>query len=230
MTEQPEITDLDGIVCRRDARLKPQTGYMPAAESEFTDMLCAAKCRARSEYKPVRKNAKGNFGPYATLDEVIDSVVSALSKHGLDLSSKTVIVGDEQWLVSTLRHTSGQFERSLTRLTERQPQKVLSETTYYRRKHYAELCGVAADSDLDGAGLDGGKPKPNSALALARQALVAAKSEQERDTVLARAALSTASGRITEDDLMTLKADRESMKPFAKPAPQRKEAASADQS
>jgi hypothetical protein len=57
-----EPTDLDGIVCRRDPRLKPQTGHMPAMESEYTDMLCAAKCRARPEYKPVKKNAKGNYG------------------------------------------------------------------------------------------------------------------------------------------------------------------------
>jgi hypothetical protein len=207
-----EVTPLH----HRDPRLKPQTGFMPAMESEYTDALCAAKCRARSEYKPIRKNAKGNFGMYASLDEVLDAVTEANSRHGLDLASKTLIIGDEQWQITTLRHTSGQFERSACRLTERQPQKLLAETTYFRRKHSAELCGVAADSDTDGAGLEGPKPKATSPLGLARQALVAAKSEQERDSVLARAAMSVVSGRITEDDLIALRSDREAMKPFGK--------------
>ena len=215
-TEEPVAVER----CVRDVRLKPQTGFMPAMESEYIDALCAAKCRAHPEIKAIRKNAKGNYGHYATLDEVIDAVTPALSKHGLDLSSKTIIIGDEQWLVSTLRHTSGQFERSFSRLTEKQPQKVLAEVTYYRRKDYACLCGVAADSDLDGAGLEGPKAKSNSSLSLARQALVAARSEQERDTVLAKAALSVVAGRITEQELVALREDREAMFPF-------KEAASA---
>ena len=216
MDETTVPVDLDGIVCRRDSRLKPQVGVMPASESEYCDMLCAAKCRARTEYTPVKKNASGNYGKYATLDEVLDAVTEANTKHGLDLAAKTIIIGDEQWLITTLRHTSGQFERSFCRLTEKQPQKVLSETTYYRRKHAAELCGVAADSDLDGANLEGPRTKPSSALGLARQALVAARSEQERDGVLARAALSAAGGRMTESDLDGLRQDREAMKPLAR--------------
>jgi hypothetical protein len=206
--------------CQRDGRLKPQTSFMPASESEYTDRLAEAKCKARLEYKPIKKNAKGNYGMYATLDEVLDAVTPANCQHGLDLASKTIIIGDEQWEVSTLRHVSGQFERSMSKFTERQPQKILAETTYFRRKHYSELCGVATDSDLDGAGLEGPKPKANSSLGLARQALVASRSEQERDTVLAKAALSVVAGRITEEDLAALRADREAMKPF-------KEAASA---
>ena len=203
-------------VSQRDPRLKPQTGFMPAMESEYTDALCAAKCKARPEIKAIKKNAKGNYGHYATLDEVIDAVCEALPKYGLDLASKTIIIGDEQWLVSTLRHTSGQFERSFSRLTERQPQKVLSEVTYFRRKDYSCLCGVAADSDLDGQGLEGQKPKATSPFALARQALIAAASEQDRDTVLARAAMSVVSGRITEGELGELRAYRESLAPFKK--------------
>jgi hypothetical protein len=216
MSEQIEVTDLDGIPCRRDPRLKPQTSHLPAMESEYTDLLCAAKCRARAAYKQIRKNAKGNYGMYATLDEVLDAVTEANCRNGLDLSSKTVIIGDEQWQVSTLRHESGQFERSACRLAERQPQKMLAETTYFRRKHYAELCGVAADSDLDGEGLKGPTPKGTPALGLARSALRGAKSDHDRDQVLARAALSVAAGRMTEDDLSVLKAEREEMSPLKK--------------
>ena len=216
MDETTVPVDLDGIVCRRDSRLKPQVGVMPASESEYCDMLCAAKCRARSAYSTIRKNAKGNYGAYATLDEVLDAVTPALAAQGLDLASKPLVIGDQTWLVTTLRHTSGQFERAMTVMSERVPQKVLAETTYFRRQHVACLCGVAADSDLDGANLEGPRTKPSSALGLARQALVAARSEQERDGVLARAALSAAGGRITESDLDGLRQDREAMKPLAR--------------
>jgi len=202
----------------RDVRLRPQTTVMPASESEFTDLLCAAKCKARVEYKAVRKNASGNFGKYATLDEVLDAVTEANARHGLDLSAKTVILGEEHWLVTTLRHISGQFDRSTTRLTEKQPQKILAETTYFRRKHAAELCGVASDSDLDGAGLDGPKPKKGSAVTLAHTALLAARTEKDRGQVLARAAMSVAAGRMSESELDDLTAARESLKPIAEAA------------
>lgn len=214
-----EVLDIDGVPVRpiaRDPRLKPQTGYLPASESEFTDLLTAAKCKARPEYTPIKKNAKGNYGMYATLDEVLDAVTKANCRHGLDLSSKTIIVGDEQWEVTTLRHISGQFERSSSKLTERQPQKVLSETTYYRRKHAAELCGVAADSDLDGSNLKGeAPPAVNPVVGMARQALRNAKSEQDRNTVLAKAALSVAAGRMSEEQMLSLKEEREAMSPMA---------------
>ena len=218
MTEQPEPTCVNP--CHRDGRLKAQTNFIPQPQSEYTDALTAAMCKARPKIKAIHKRAKSNFGHYAPLDEVIDAVSEALSSEGLDLNSQTVVVGDQEWVVSTLKHSSGQFMRAsnVIRANPSKPQELLSWTTYLRRNHYACLCGVAADSDLDGAGLEGPKAKPNSALGLARQALVAAKSEQERDSVLARAAMSVASGRITEDDLMSLKADRESMKPFKEAA------------
>jgi hypothetical protein len=217
-----EVLDLDGIPVR-DSRLKPQTSHVLAAESEFTDLLCAAKCRAKPEIKAIRKNAKGNFGPYATLDEVIDAVDAALPKYGLDLSTKTVILGDQEWLVSTLRHVSGQFERSFSILNYNRgkPQEKLSFTTYYRRNDYACLCGIAADSDLDGAGLKGAEPpKVSPAMGLARSALRGARSEQERDTVLAKAAMSVVSKRMTEEQLADLRAEREEMAPIQKVVPE----------
>jgi hypothetical protein len=222
MSDQKETEQTCVTPCQRDARLKPQTQFIPQPQSEYIDLITAAMASAKPEIKAIAKRAKSNFGSYAPLDEVIDAVTPALSKHGLDLSSQTLVVGDQEWLISTLSHTSGQFRRasSVIRANPAKPQELLSWTTYLRRNHYACLVGVAADSDLDGAGLEGPRGKPNSSLGLARQALVAARSEQERDTVLAKAALSVVAGRITEEDLAALRADREAMKPF-------KEAASA---
>jgi hypothetical protein len=209
-----EVTDLDGIEVRRDARLKPQTSYLPAMQSEYTDLLTAAKCKARPEFNAIRKNAKGNFGPYATLDEVIDSVVGALCKYGLDLDSQTIVIGDQEWLITTLTHTSGQYKRAMSviRANPAKPQDYLSWVTYYRRCHNAALCGVAADSDNDGEGLKGAGDKrgPNP-VNLAAQAIRSATSTKDRDAALARAALSVAAGRITEEEFESLTALRDSL-------------------
>jgi hypothetical protein len=211
----------DILAHARDARLQPQTSHLPAAQSEFTDLLTAAMCRARPKFKAIKKNAKGNFGPYATLDEVLDSVTPALAAEGLDLRTKQQVIGDQEWVVTTLSHASGQFERSFNviRSNPAKPQEMLSWVTYYRRMHVASLCGVAADSDLDGAGLEGGKAaKKPVAATLARSALLGAPTEQARDSVLAKAAMSVAAGRMTEEEMLEIKDLRESLRPVEEAA------------
>jgi hypothetical protein len=219
MTTQ-ELLDNCEPRTERDARLKPQTGHLPAFQSEYIDLLTAAMCKARPEIKAIKKNAKGNFGPYATLDEVIDAVSDCLPKYGLDLYSQPLVVGDQEWLISTLSHVSGQFRRasSVIRANPSKPQDALSWTTYYRRRDYACLCGIAADSDLDGEGLKGATPPSRGADAfkLATSALRAAKTEHDRDQTLARAALSVASGRMTEGELGDLRLAREALPAITK--------------
>jgi hypothetical protein len=209
---KPEVTDLDGIPVRpiRDTRLKPQTAFLPQPCSEFLDLLTGALCRARPNIRAIAKNAKGAYGRYATLDEVIDATGPAFAAAGLSITSQTIIVGDEEWLVTTLAHTSGQFQRCMSRLVAGATdyQKKLSAATYLRRLHFSSLAGVAADSDNDGAGLAPEPAKP-SGFALAKQALAAAKTNKDRDTVVARAALSVPAGRLTEEQLEELIAERD---------------------
>jgi len=215
---EKEVTDIDGIPVRpaRDGRLRPQSSYWPAMQSEYTDQIAAAQAAARVKYGELKKTSKSNFGLFCPLDKVFDAVVAANSENGLSLASCPTVIGDEDYLVTTLTHSSGQFIRAMSRIRANpaKPQEVLSFCTYYRRLHVASLCGVAADSDLDGEGLKGTTSKVSPALGLARSALRGAKSDHDRDQVLASAALSVASGRITEDDLLVLKAEREEMPPF----------------
>jgi hypothetical protein len=217
-----EVLDLDGIPVR-DSRLKPQTSHWPAMQSEYTDKLAAALAAARSKYAELKKTAKSNFGMFCPLDKVFDAVVAANSEHGLSLTSSPTVIGDEDYLVTTLAHSSGQFIRAMSRIraNPQKPQEVLSFCTYYRRLHVASLCGVAADSDLDGEGLKGAEPpKVSPAMGLARSALRGARSEQERDTVLAKAAMSVVSKRMTEEQLADLRAEREEMAPIQKVVPE----------
>jgi hypothetical protein len=216
-----EVLDIDGVPVRpivRDHRLKPQTGYWPAMQSEYTDHLAAAQAAARVKYGELKKTSKSNFGMFCPLDKVFDAVVEANSANGLSITSCPTVIGDEDYLVTTLTHSSGQFVRAISRIRANptKPQEVLSFCTYYRRLHVASLCGVAADSDLDGDGLKGSAPPAvNPVVGMARQALRNAKSEKDRDTVVAKAALSVAAGRLSEEQMLALKDERESLPPIA---------------
>jgi hypothetical protein len=226
MADDREVCDLDGIPVRpvvRDNRLRPETGHLPASSSEFLDLLTAAMSAARPKISEIKKTTKGAFGRYAPLDVVLDAVTPALSEHGLVLRSRTIIVGDEEWLVTTLSHTSGQFERSMSRIAGNPGdyQKRLAAATYLRRMHTSCLCGVAADSDEDGAGLAPEKPRGPTPFELARKAISEGGSPQFRAMSLARAAASTAQGRITEAQFSELKAIHDSLLP-------KEETASAD--
>jgi hypothetical protein len=202
----------------RDTRLKPQTSLWPAMESEYTDQIAVAFCKARVEYGPVLKTGKSNFGPYAPLDSVYDAVVAANAKHNIFISSSPQTIGDEEYLVTTARHGSGQFVRAMTKIAAdpHKPQAYLAYVTYMKRCHVASLCGVAADSDDDGAGAtEAATPSAVQSLRLeqmAIQKLNAVATEQDRDEVIARVALRVAKGEMTESQMEKLKGVRESLR------------------
>jgi hypothetical protein len=202
----------------RDTRLKPQTGLWPAMESEYTDQITIAFCKARVNYGPVVKTGKSNFGAYAPLDSIIESVTAANAAQNIFINSATWAIGDEEYLVTTARHGSGQFMRAMTRIMAdpHKPQAYLAYVTYMTRCHTARLCGVAADTDDDGAGAnEAAIPSGVQSLRLeqmAVQKLNAVATEQERDEVIARVALRVAKGEMTESQMEKLKGVRESLR------------------
>jgi len=196
----------------RDTRLTAQKTMWPASESEFTDMICAAMCRAKLKYGAVKKDAKSNYGKYATLDAVFEAVDKANCEEGIAVSSRPIVIGDEEYLVTTLMHSSGQFLRAMSRIAAnpQRPQEYLSYGTYFRRMHIAALCGVAAETDDDGVGATAAaKTDGMSAMRLeqlALQKLKGAKTAQERNEVVARVAMRVAKGEMTEPQLEKFKA------------------------
>lgn len=198
METQQEAADMNTpmIVPTKTPRHHPFDLY--ANESETTDLLYAALAKAQGEYPAVLKNAKGAFGMYATVDALFDAVRPVNSKHGLALKSTTQIVGDEEFLVTTLGHTSGQFTRSVSRITAdpMKPQAYLAYCTYMRRLHVACLCGVAAETDDDGVtATDATKTSSAQSFRLeqlAIQKLKACSTDQERNELVARVALRVA--------------------------------------
>jgi hypothetical protein len=210
--------------CPRDTRLKPQTSIWPAMESEYTDLITAAMCRARVEYGEVRKTGKSNFGPYAPLDSIYDATVTANAKHGVVVTSAPMVIGDEEYLVTTARHDSGQFIRAMTKIAAdpHKPQAYLAYCTYMKRCHVASLCGVAADTDDDGTGAtEAARPSAANAIRLeqmAGQKLNAVNSDRERDEVIARVAMRVGKGEMTEEQMDRLIAIRDSLRGKEVPA------------
>lgn len=214
----PAPTPAPVINHMRDNRLKPQSSVWPSMESEFTDQIALAFCKARSEYNPVLKTGKSNFGPYAPLDSIFDAVVAANTKNHIFISSAPLTIGDEEYLVTTARHGSGQFVRAMTKIVAdpHKPQAYLAYCTYMKRCHVASLCGVAADTDDDGAGAnEAARPSAVQSLRLEQMALQKLQSvhtEQDRDEVVARVALRVAKGEMTESQMEKIKGVRDSLR------------------
>jgi hypothetical protein len=98
----------------------------------------------------VIKDAKGNFGKYATLAAITEIITSPLATNGLAVIQEASM--DEQGVVitTTLLHESGatmQFAPLPMPLTNRTPQAVGSALTYGRRYALAAICGLAPDDD-----------------------------------------------------------------------------------
>jgi hypothetical protein len=111
--------------------------------------MAFVKARAAMD-ATVSKDAKGNFGKYATLAAIVEATSSHFANNGLaivqEASADENGIVIETWLV----HESGatmQFSPITMPLTDRKPQAVGSAITYGRRYALAAICGLAPDDD-----------------------------------------------------------------------------------
>lgn len=130
--------------------------------------ICAAYVKARGDMSAtVIKDAKGNFGKYATLAAIVEATTPHLAKHALavvqEASTDEMGIVIETWLV----HESGatmQFTPLPLPLTDRRPQAVGSALTYGRRYALASIFGLAPDDD-DGQAAQDAQQAPQRASA-----------------------------------------------------------------
>lgn len=123
-------------------------------QSEQINELAKALSQAQGELRNVAKNATNPHfrNSYADLAAILDEVSGPLSKYGLavtqtaDVKFEPVI---EQFLVTTLMHSSGQFIRSYYHLNpiKKDPQGYGGAMTYARRYCLAAIVGVAQTDD-----------------------------------------------------------------------------------
>jgi len=146
-------------------------------------LIAAAFVKARAAIGgTVGKDAKGNFGRYATLAAITDAITEPLPKNGLVVIQEAQLDDVGVTILTTLLHESGatmQFAPLTMPLTDRKPQAVGSAITYGRRYALAAVCGLAPDDDDGQAAQDATKTaqkpadvafdKPKSQLANATQ-------------------------------------------------------------
>lgn len=99
----------------------------------------------------VTKDAKGNFGRYATLAAVMEAITTEFANNGLALVQE-VTVGELGVMVGcAIIHESGEtitFEPlGPVPLAQRTAQGIGSAITYARRYQLTAICGLAPDDD-----------------------------------------------------------------------------------
>lgn len=124
-------------------------------------LIAAAFIKARAEIGgTVTKDAKGNFGRYATLAAITGATSAALAKHGLAIIQEAIIEAEGVTVDTHLLHESGaviEFGSLTMPLANRTPQTIGSAITYARKYQWAAVCGLAADDDDGQAAEDGAK-------------------------------------------------------------------------
>tara|TARA_Y100000296_G_scaffold22836_1_gene26994 strand:- start:388 stop:1047 length:660 start_codon:yes stop_codon:yes gene_type:complete len=120
-------------------------------QSETRSKIAKAMIAARKEIHGATKNSNGNWGSYASAEDLINCCMNPLLDHGVLLTQGTIPMDDKNWVVTQATHESGEFLRSYTEIKiqkENDPQKALAGQTYARRAGIeALLCIPRVDDD-----------------------------------------------------------------------------------
>lgn len=118
--------------------------------SEITKALIAF----HKDVDKIDKNARGNYGKFADLANVLSTVTPALLRNDLVITQE--FLGNS--LITTLRHSSGEMISSSCDLAVAEGRNKTQEwgkaVTYQRRYAIVSLLGLVADMDMDGESLD----------------------------------------------------------------------------
>jgi hypothetical protein len=167
--------------------------------------MCAlyeALAKAQAGMGALAKDAKGNFGKYATLASVIEVVLPPLSEQGIAVIQMPETSADgSMTLVTLLCHKAGGLIRTeLTmRPAQNTPQGIGSTITYARRYSLMAIAGVAPDDDDGTAGSASPQPakknasqvKKDGSFEVFEKAIHAAKSPLEAAQAFADSAYET---------------------------------------
>ncbi|MBR1146659.1 ERF family protein [Bradyrhizobium sp. AUGA SZCCT0431] len=111
--------------------------------------IATALLNFQADAPTVTKDAKANYGRYATLGNVIDSTRATLATYGLSFMQ----FPDGDGLTTIIMHKSGEWIRATGKLIldKQTAQGLGSALTYSRRYGLTSALGIAADDDDDGA-------------------------------------------------------------------------------
>lgn len=122
-------------------------------QSETRSKLTPAMIAARKMIEGAEKNGKGNYGSFASAEDLIGCCMGPLLENDVLLTQGTVPMDGKNWVVTQVTHASGEFMRSLTEIViEKQmdPKKALAGQTYARRGGIEALLAIPRlDDDGD---------------------------------------------------------------------------------
>ena len=126
----------------------------------------------------IDKNARGNYGKFADLANVLSTITPPLLANGLVLTQTF----EEDCLTTTLRHVSGETIGSTTMLIVAEGRNKTQEwgkaVTYQRRYAACAILGLVADMDVDAEATPEPPAKP-AAKPVAKPAAIPVATEDE---------------------------------------------------
>src|SRR4051794_9697062 len=118
---------------------------------ESKPLIFKALIEAQKAMGPVKKEARGNYGKYATLDTVIDVIDEPLHANGLTYVQLVDVRDGQPILITKLIHAeSGDTIESVYPLVTKEandPQKLGGSLTYARRYSLMAILGLAPEDD-----------------------------------------------------------------------------------
>ena len=118
--------------------------------------LYTALSKAQGEFAEIKKSEDGQIGNqrfrYADLDQLIKATRPALTKHDLAVIQLLSTEGSDNFVITTLVHSSGQSISSKQIIEKSQCVRVQDygkASSYLRRYGYSAILCLAADADLD---------------------------------------------------------------------------------
>lgn len=137
-----------------EEKCKKSVYQLQPSQSEHIGELADALAKASLEFKIPTKSGKSNRGHYATIDDLKEATIPALSKNGLAV--KFGIPGNEygEFMMSvTLVHKSDQWMRDIAPLKENVAnngqlhQQVGAAEKYLRRYMYRAMLNLGEDDE-----------------------------------------------------------------------------------
>lgn len=123
-------------------------------QSDQVDQIFTALSKAQGQMKAAIKDSKNPYfkSNYADLNSVFEACRNQLSENGLCVSQTMFFQEGQNYLITTLGHTSGQWIKSMAPIICAKPdaQSFGSAVTYMRRYSLSSICGISTDEDDDG--------------------------------------------------------------------------------
>ena len=119
-------------------------------QSEQLEKLIPSLVLARGQMSAAVKAKKGNWGMYASLEDIILAINGPLLDNEIFVSQASSVIDNQYYIVTQATHVSGQWMRAYTKILnpkQEDPQKMLAGQTYARRAGMEALFNVPRVDD-----------------------------------------------------------------------------------